>query len=146
MQKTNQIIPLKTQILNACRSHSRSTPTEVPKAKQTETNKDKAFQNETEILKKEIESMKKDHLVVSQFLIRQQLLPYPPSKLSPQKKPVETTQKQSKIGNAASADGGRKQYQIKQVIKFIQSTMQALSEYEKQFQELFSTDLTQTEI
>ena len=33
-----------------------------------------------------------------------------------------------------------------QVIKFIQSTMQTLSEYEKQFQELFNKDLTQTEI
>ena len=49
-------------------------------------------------------------------------------------------------GNAASVDGGQKQHQIKQVIKFIQSTMQTLSEYEKQFQELFNTDLTQTKI
>ena len=80
------------------------------------------------------------------ILTRKQLLPYPPSKSSPQKIAVETTQKKSKSGNAASIDGGQKQHQIKQVIKFIQSTMQALSEYEKRFQELFSTDLTQTEI
>ena len=46
----------------------------------------------------------------------------------------------------AYVDGGQKQHQIKQVIKFIQSTMQTLAEYEKQFQELFNTDPTQTEI
>ena len=104
------------------------------------------MQNEIEILKKEIESMKKDHSVASQIPTRRQLLLYSPSKLSPQKTAVETTQKESKNGNATSVDGGQKQHQIKQVIKFIQSTMQTLSEYEKQFQELFSTDPTETEI
>ena len=90
--------------------------------------------------------MKKDCSVVSQIPTRRQLLLHPPSKLSPQKRAVETTQEEYKNGNAASVDGGQKQYQIKQVIKFIQSTMQTLSEYEKQFQELFNRDLTQTEI
>ena len=96
-----------------------------------------------------MESIKKDHSVVSQIPTRRQLLPYPPSKLSPQKTAVETTQKESKNGNAVSVDGGKKkqqQHQIKQVIKFIKSTIQTLSEYEKQFQEPFNTDLTQTEI
>ena len=88
--------------------------------------------------------MKKSHSVVSRISTRRQLLPYPPSKSSPQKTAVETTQKESKNGNAASVDGGQRQHQIKQVTKFI--TMQTLSEYEKQFQELFTTDLTQTEI
>ena len=59
---------------------------------------------------------------------------------------METTQKESKNGNGTSVDGGQKQHQITQVIKFIQSTIQTLSQYEKQFQELFNTDLTQTEI
>ena len=44
----------------------------------------------------------------------------------------------------AFVDGGKKKHQIKQLLNFIQSTMQTLSEYEKQFQELFNTDLTQT--
>ena len=119
---------------------------EVPAAKQTENNKNEALQNEIEMLKKEIKSMKKDHSVVSQIPTRGQLLLHPPSKLSPQKTAVETTQKETKNGNAASVDGGQKQHQIKQVIKIIQSTMQTLSEYEEQFQELFNTDLTQAEI
>ena len=110
---------------------NRNTPTEVPATKQTEKNKNEVLQNEIEILKKEIESMKKDHSVVSQIPTRRQLLPYPQSKLSPQKTAVESTKKESKNGNAASVDGGQKQHQIKQVIKFIQSTMQTLSEYEK---------------
>ena len=46
----------------------------------------------------------------------------------------------------ASVDGRRQKDQRKQVINFIQSTMQTLSDYEKQFQELFNTDLTQMEI
>ena len=33
-----------------------------------------------------------------------------------------------------------------QVIMFTQNTMQTLSEYKKQFQELFNVDLIQTEI
>ena len=66
--------------------------------------------------------MKKDHSAVSQIPNRRQLLPCPPSKLSPQKTAIETTQKESRNGNAASVDGGQKQHQIKQVIKFIQST------------------------
>ena len=139
---------VKNSILNARRNHcsNRNTTTEVPAAKQTENNKNEVLQNEIKILKKEIESMKKDHSVVSQIPTRRQLFLYPPSKLSPQKTAVETTQKEPKNGNAASVDGGQKQHQIKQVIKFIQSAMQTLSEYEKQFQELFNTDLTQTEI
>ena len=44
------------------------------------------------------------------------------------------------------ADGGQKQDQIKRVINFIQSAKKTLSEYEKQFQELFNKDITQTEI
>ena len=88
--------------------------------------------------------MKKDHSVVLQIPTRRQLLPYPPSKLLPHKTVVEITQKESKNGNAASVDGGQKQHEIEQVIKYIQSTMQTLSEYEKQFQELFNTDLNQT--
>ena len=46
----------------------------------------------------------------------------------------------------ASVDGGQKQHQIKQVIKFIQGVMQPLSEYEKQFQKLFNTGLIQRQI
>ena len=46
----------------------------------------------------------------------------------------------------ASVDGRRQKDQRKQVINFVQSTMQTLSDYEKQFQELFNTDLTQMEI
>ena len=40
LQRTNQLIPLKTQFKSR-RSHStsRSTPTDVPAAKQTENNK-----------------------------------------------------------------------------------------------------------
>ena len=59
---------------------------------------------------------------------------------------LKPQKKETKSGNAASADGDKKQHQIKQVIKFIQNTMQTLSECEKQFQKLFNTDLTQTEI
>ena len=148
LAESEQNNSVKNSTLNARRSHStnRNTLTELPAAKQTENNKNEALQNETEILKKEIESMKKYHSAVSQIRTRRQLLPYPPSKLSPQKTAVETTQKESKNGNAASVDGGQNQHQIKQVIKFIQSTMQTLSEYEMQFQELFNTDLSQTEI
>ena len=89
-------IIIKLKILNARRSHStnRNTPTEVPASKQTENKKNEALQNEIEILKKEIESVKKDHSVVSQTPTRQRLLPYPPSKLSPQKTAVEATQKE----------------------------------------------------
>ena len=104
------------------------------------------MQNEIEILKKEIESVKKVNSVVSQTPTRRQLLPYPPSKSSPQKTVVETPQKESKNRNTAAVDEGQKQHQIKQVIKFMQSTMQTLSEYEKQFQELFNTDPTQTDL
>ena len=46
------------------------------------------------------------------------------TKLSPQKTAVEITQKESKNGNAASIDVGQQRHQIKQAIKFIQSTMQ----------------------
>ena len=128
LAQNEQNSSVKNSILNARRSHSsnRNTPTEVPTAKQTENNKNEVLQNEIEILKKEIESMKKDHSVVSKIPTRRQLLPYPPSKLSPQKTAVETTPKESKNGNAASVDGGQKQHQIKQVIKFLQSTMQTL--------------------
>ena len=143
--ETNNFV--ENSILNArhSRSTSRNTPTEVPAGKQTESNKIEALQKEIKILKKEIESMKKDHSVVSQVPTRRQLLWYQPSKLSPWKIAVEITQKESNNENAASVEGGQKQHQIKQVIEFIQSTMQALSEYEKQFQELFNTNLTQTE-
>ena len=70
--------------------------------------------------------MKKYHCVASPIPPRRQLLPYPPSKPSPQKAAAETTQKEQKNWNAASADTGQKQHEIKQVIKFIQSTMQTL--------------------
>ena len=40
--------------------------------------------------------MKKDHSVLSQIPTRRQLLPYPPSKLSPQKTAVDPTQKEPK--------------------------------------------------
>ena len=64
---------------------------------------------------KEIESMKKNHSVVSQIPTRRQLLPYPLSKSSPQKTAVETV----------SVNGDQKQHQIKQVIiEFIQSSFQ----------------------
>ena len=59
---------------------------------------------------------------------------------------VEITQKKSKHGNAACVDEGQTQHQIRQLIKFILNTIQTLSECENQFQELFNTDLTQTEI
>ena len=51
-----------------------------------------------------------------------------------------------KNGKGASVYEDQRQHQIKQVIKFTQSIMQTLSEYEKQFQELFNIDLAQTEI
>ena len=128
MQITNKTITFKSSILSAPLSHStsRNTPSEVSAAKQTEKNKNETLQNETEILKKEIESMKKDHSALSQ--ITSVLLPYPPSKLSPQKTTVETTQKESKT---VSVDGGQKQHQRKQIMQFIQSTMQTLSEIRK---------------
>ena len=71
LQRTNQLIPLKTQFKSR-RSHStsRSTSTDVPAAKQTENNKNQALQNEIEILQKQIESMKKDYSVVSQIPTR----------------------------------------------------------------------------
>ena len=123
---------IKNSILNASRSHStsRNTPTKVPAAKQTKNNKNKAFQNEIEILKKEIESVKKDHSVVSQFLAGDNYFCTNHQNCHLKKQPLKP----------------HKKNQIKQVIKFIQSTMQTLPEYEKQFQELFNTDLTQTEI
>ena len=40
--------------------------------------------------------MKKDHSVVSQIPNRQQLLPYPPSKLSPKKQPLKPHKKNLK--------------------------------------------------
>ena len=52
-------------------STSRSTRTEVLAAKQTENNKNETSQNETEILKKEIKSVKKDS-IVSQIPTRRQ--------------------------------------------------------------------------
>ena len=95
MQRTNKTIPLKTQFSTAVVAIVRiETPTEVPAAKQTKNNKNEVLQNEIEILKTEIESMRKDHSVVSQIPTRQQLLPYPPSKLSPQTTAVESTQKE----------------------------------------------------
>ena len=111
---------VKNSILNACRSHStgRNTTIKVPAAKQTENNKNEAIQNEIEILKKKIESMIKDHSVVSKFppgknyfhthhqnnhLKKQQLKPH----------------RKKKNGNVASGDGGQKQHQIKQVIEYI---------------------------
>ena len=64
---------VKNAILNARHSHStsRSTCTEVLTAKQTENNKNETSQNETEILKKEIKSVKKDS-IVSQIPTRRQ--------------------------------------------------------------------------
>ena len=64
---------VKNAILNARHSHStsRSTRTEVLTAKQTENNKNETSQNETEILKKEIKSVKKDS-IVSQIPTRRQ--------------------------------------------------------------------------
>ena len=112
----------------------------------TEKNKNEVLQYGIDILKKEVESMKQDNSVVSQIPTRRQSLPYPPSKSSPQIVAVEITQKEWKNRNAVSIDRGQKQQQIKQVIKFIQSTMQTLSEYKKQYEELLKTDLTQTEI
>ena len=131
--ETNNFV--KNSILNARRSRStsRNTPSKVPAAKQTEKNKNEAFQKEIKIPKKEIESMEKGCSVVSQVSTRRQLLPYPLSKPSPWKAAVESTQKELKNGNAASIEGGQKQHQIKQVIELIQSTMQTLSKYEKQF-------------
>ena len=68
--------------------------------------------------------MKKDYSVVSQISTRRQLLLYPPSKSSSQKTAVEATQKESKNENVTS-------------VNFMQRTMQTLSEYELEFQELF---------
>ena len=70
-------------MLNVRCSHSTSknTPTVVTAVKQTENDKNKELQNEIKIRKKEIESMKKDHSVVSQIPTMQQLLPYTASKL-----------------------------------------------------------------
>ena len=112
----------------------------------TEKNKNEVLQYGIDILKKEVESVKQDNSVVSQIPTRRESLPYPQSKSSPQTVAVEITQKEWKNRNAVSIDGGQKQQQIKQVIKFIESTMQTLLEYKKQYEELLKTDLTQTEI
>ena len=65
---------VKNAILHARRhshSTSRSTRTEVLTAKQTENNENETSQNETEILKKEIKSVKKSS-IVSQIPTRRQ--------------------------------------------------------------------------
>ena len=68
---------------------SRNTSTEIPAAKTPKTTKmSHCNWNEIEVLKKEIESMKKSHSVLSQILTRRQLLLYPPSKSTPQKTAV----------------------------------------------------------
>ena len=66
---------VKKSILNARRSRgtSRNTSTEVPPANLTGNNKNEALQNETEILKKEFKSVRKNNFVVSQIPTRRQL-------------------------------------------------------------------------
>ena len=65
------------------------------------------------------------------------LLPYSPSKPSPQKPAVGNTQKQSKNETVMFLlNGGQRKNQTKQVINFIRSTMQILSKYKNQFEGL----------
>ena len=67
IKKSNSI---KNSILStrcSC-SATENAPTEVPAAKQIENNKNEVLENGIKILKKEIESMKNNHSVVSQIV------------------------------------------------------------------------------
>ena len=66
----NKSISTKNSILSARCNHkaNENAPTEVPAAKQIENNKNEVLENGIKILKKEIESMKNNHSVVSQIV------------------------------------------------------------------------------
>lgn len=85
--------------------------------------------------------------MLSQNPARRQLFPYPPSRSSPQKVTSRNTPFDSKIRRMTSIeDGPQQQNQVTQVIDFIQNTMSTLSEYEKQFQGRFNTEMTKMAI
>ena len=73
--------------------------------------------------------------------------PAPPSKPSPQDNPDCNNQMKTKnLQTASILNGGQKINQIKNVLEFIQKTMQILSIYKKQFQGQLDIEMTQMEM
>ena len=102
-------------------------------------------------LKNEVASLKKHNVTPPQQVtpVRGQLLTGLPSKPSPQKIFQDSDNKQMETKNFQTAsilNGGQQTNQIKNVIEFIQKTMETLSIYEKQFQEQLDTEMTQTKM
>ena len=81
----------------------------------------------------------KDHTTPPQHVtpVRRQILPASPSKPSPQKKIQDSNNNQMESKNLQTAsilNGSQQTNQIKNVLEFIQKTMETLSTYAKQFQ------------
>ena len=83
-------------------------------------------------MKNEVASLKKDHLTPPQcvILIQRQILPVTPSKTSLQKTIQDSNNNQIEsktLQKASIYNGGQQTNQIKNVLEFIQKTMETLS-------------------
>ena len=97
------------------------------------------LEEEIKRLKNEVASLNKHHVTPPQYVIpvRRQIIPAPPSKQSPQKIIYDSYNNQmatKDLQTASILNGGQHTKQIKNVLEFIQKTMETLSAYEKQFQ------------
>ena len=102
-------------------------------------------------MENEVASLKKHHVTPPQHVttVQRLILPTPPSKSSPRKiiHDSNNNQMETKILRKASIlNEGQETNQIKNVLEFIQKTMETFSAYEKQFQGQLNIKMIQTEM
>ena len=98
-------------------------------------------------MKNKVASLKKHYITPPQhvLVVRRQILPAPPSKLSPQKKIHNSNNNQMETKNlqiASILNGGQQTNQIKNIFKFIKKTMETLSTYKTKFQGQLDVEMT----